>query len=237
MSVDCYFLIEVKDADGKWHLVKWYTDEKFEEFDREYSEYSFEKEAEIDGTKHIVKHEIWTGLQWRDELSWTRGWGGESVCDGLPNDISEELDTLIKERWEKEKQRRIELYGNEESEYHYKTRFSYIYLNDMWDICEKKMKEWRDRLLERVRNIQLDEINEKLDDLKKLVQGKEVKAKKKKKDEDEYYEDTIEYYLDDYLEDVIHLRQETKMISTLAETFVGDRWLDSSNVRVIFYFS
>ena len=235
MGVSCYFLIEVKDADGKWHLVKWYTDEKFDKFEKDYAEYSFEKEMEIGGVKHIEKHEIWTGLQWRDELSWSRNFERNIATDGLPKDISEELDSLIKERWKKEEERRIELYGSEKSEYEYKTRFSYAYLNDMWDVCDQKMKTWKEGMQKHVKDDQLKEINEKLDDLKKLAQGKELKAKKK--DKEEYYEDTLDYYLDDYLEDVIQLRQETKMLATLAETFVGDSWLDPSNIRVIFYFS
>lgn len=237
MSVSCYFLIEVKGVDGKWHLVKWYSNEPFEEFDKDTAIYSFETEAEINGKKTIEKHEIWTGLQWRDELSWSRNFERDISTEGLPKDISEELDALIKKRWEKEKERRVELYGSPESEYEYKTRFCYTYLNEMWGVCDERMKQWRDSLLKCVRDTQLDEINDKLDDLKKLVQGKEVKAKKKKDDDEEFYEDTLEYHLDEHLENVIALRKETKMLSTIAETFVGDSWLDAENVRVYFYFS
>ena len=64
-----------------------------------------------------------------------------------------------------------------------------------------------------------------------------MKAKEKKDDDEEFYEDTLEYHLDEHLENVVALRKETKMLSTIAETFVGDSWLDAENVRVYFYFS
>lgn len=236
MGVSCYFLLEVKDHDEKWRLVKWYSNEPIENFDKENAIYSFEKEAEVNGKKVIEKHEIWTGLQWRDELSWRRNFDRDITSDSLPDDISEELKAMMEERWEQEKKSRIKLYGSSESDYIFKTRFKHTYLSDMWEVCDEKMKQWKESLLKRVRDGQLDEINEKLDIIKKIVQGEEVKTKKKKKNDSEFYEDTLEYCIDEHLEDVIQLQQETKMLSTIAEEFSGNRWIEPKNVRVYFYF-
>ena len=205
MSVDCYFFIEVKS------------------------------ETTIDSVKHVVKREAWTGLQWRDELSWGRHWGGINSYEGLPNDVSEELDKLLRERAERDIEERRKLYDKEDYTFDYKKEFGYIYLDEMWHVCNDKMEEWKKRFFERVRDIQLDEIKDKLNDLEKLIMGKEVKKSRKKKEE--YDEDTLEYLINEELEDIICLRQETKMIATIAENFTGDRWLDSDRIRVIYYFS
>lgn len=235
MSVDCYFFIEVKDAEGKWHLVKWYADEAFDKFSEDDARYSYESETTIDSVKYVVKREAWTGLQWRDELSWGRHWGGINNYEGLPNDVSEELDKLLRERAERDIEERRKLYNKEDYTFDYKKQFGYIYLDDMWSVCNDKMEEWKKRFFERVRDIQLDEIKDKLNDIEKLIMGKEVKKSRKKKEE--YDEDTLEYLVEEEMEDIICLRQETKMIATMAENFTGDRWLDSDRVRVIYYFS
>lgn len=237
MSVSCYFFVEVQDANGKWHLAKRFTDENFEEFDKEGAVYSFEDEADINGQKYIVKHEKWTGLQLRDELSWAHAWEHDAAVNGLPNDVSDELATLAKRYSEKVSASRKELYANEEYTFDFAKQCHYISLGDLWEMCEKKQEQWKKGLLERIRNTQLDEINNKLDVIKKLIENKEVKiANHKKEDKEEYYEDTVEYYLGEYLDEVIQLKMEVGALSEIAENFSGDRWLPTDKVRIIFYF-
>jgi hypothetical protein len=54
--------------------------------------------------------------------------------------------------------------------------------------------------------------------------------------EEEYYEDTLEYYFEDALEDIMALYRETNELKERACMFTGDRWLDSDKVRMIYYF-
>ena len=235
MSVDCYFFIEVKDAEGKWHLVKWYTDGNFDECTETDILHSFESNTEIDGQKYVVKRETWTGLQLRDELSWSRHWAQSSVIlDKLPDDISPELDKLLKEKAERDIESRKKYHG-EDYTFDYHRAYSHIYLNDLWEMCDNKMSEWRKAFIERVKDKQLEEINQRLEHLEKVCRnGEKTKAFNKKKVEEDY-EDTVQYYLDEYLEEAIALRMEVKMLSTIAQCFTGDRWLHSENVRVIYY--
>ena len=236
MSISCYFFVEVRAADGKWHLAKRFTDEDFEEFDKEGAAYSFEAETEIDGKKYIVKHEKWTGLQLRDELSWSRAWDRDIAASGLPNDVSDELTALAKLYSEKTAASRRELYANKEYTFDFATQCHYVSLTDLWWLCEKKQEQWKKGLLERIRDTQLDEINDKLDAIKKLILDKDAKVGRKKRKDDECYEDTVEYYLTEYLDEVIQLKTEVSALSEIAENFTGDRWLSADNVRVIFYF-
>lgn len=237
MSVSCYFFVEVQDADGKWHLAKRYADEDFYTFDDD-GIYSFESETEIDGKKYVVKREKWTGLQLRDELSWSRAWDRSSAKSGLPSDVSKELADFIKVYNEKVVSNRKKLYDNEHYTFDFAQQCSYMSINDLWDLCTKKEEQWKKSLLERIRNIQLEEINTKLDDIKKLIVNKDAKIKHEgKKKEEEYYEDTLEYYLNEYLGDVIQLRVEVAALSEVAENFTGHRWLSPDKIRVIFYFN
>lgn len=236
MSVSCYFFVEVQDAEGKWHLAKRYTDETFDTFDD--GIYSFESETEIDGKKYVVKREKWTGLQLRDELSWSRAWDRSNAISGLPSDVSKELADFIKVYNEKAISDRKKLYDNEHYTFDFAKQCSYMSINDLWDLCTKKEEQWKEGLLERIRNVQLEEINAKLDDIKNLIINKGVEVKHKAEDkEEEYYEDTLEYYLNEYLGDVIQLRVEVAALSEVAENFTGDKWLSPDKVRVIFYFN
>lgn len=232
MSVDCYFFIEVKDAEGNWHLVKWYTDESFDKFSEEGARYSYESETAIDGVKHVVKREEWTGHQWRDELAWGHT-GDINNYAGLPNDVSEELEQLLRERAERDIEEKRKLSAKEDYTFDYKKQFGYIYLDEMLEKCRNKMEEWKKSFFERARDIQLDEIKDKLNVIEKLVRGEAVKKSRKKKEELE--EDTLEYLVDE-LDDVICLRLETNMIATMAKAFTGNRWVDDDKVRLIYFF-
>ena len=233
MSVDIYFLIEVQDADGKWHLVKWYADGEFDKEDP--TEWDFEKVVDFNGKRMVEKYEFWPGLAWRDEVGWARNFEGLNVYDYLPKDLSAELGDLITEHGERELKRRKPMYG-EDHEYDYRRKYAHMYLSDMVEHSNKKFEEWKNRLKGKIKDEQLEEINKRLDNLEKITLGKTDKPVKQKKAEKEY-EDTLDYYLDESLFDVIALKRENNEIYDKAANFTGNRWLDEDKVRVIYYFT
>lgn len=234
MGVDIYFFIEVKDSDGNWHLVKWYSDGHFD--DKAPTEWDIEKSVEIDGKKMVEKYEFWPGLSWRDEIGWARHWNSLHLSDGLPDDVSEELDAMLKQYGEKEREHHVKMFGEEDTNFDYKRKYGYIYLDEMYEHCSTKFEEWKDNLKKRVRDKQLDEINKRIDNLEKISLGKSDKPFKMKK-VDEEYEDTVEYYFEDALEDILSLKRETNEVYLKACQFTDNKWFESKNVRVIYYFS
>ena len=232
MSVSLYFFIEVKDADGNWHLVKWYSDRKFDV--DEPTEWDFQKEVEVGGKKMFENIEICPGLAWRDELGWARN-GYDLITHNYPSDISNELDEHLKSRGELYKKNRID-FGMDVSDFDYKRRYEVVYLSDLYDVCDEKKKEWIENVKGRVRNKQFDEIIDRLKVIESCSRGLDVKPYAPKKKDEEYYEDTLEYYFEDALEDILALYRETNELKERACMFTGDRWLDSDNVRLIYYF-
>lgn len=233
MSVDINFFVEVRDDNGKWHLVKWLADG---EFDKENpTKWDFEKVIDFNGKRMVEKYEFCPGLAWRDELGWARNFDGLDVQDCLPQDLSEELDSLITEHGEKEVRNRKPLYG-ESYPYDYRRKYATLMFSDMVEHSNKKFEEWKERLRGKVRDEQLDEINRRLDNIEKIALGKSDKATKTKKAEKEY-EDTVDYYLDEALFDVYALKRENTMVYERASMFAGDRWLKDDRIRVIYYFT
>lgn len=232
MSVSLYFFIEVKDADGNWHLAKWYSDRKFDV--DEPTEWDFQKEVEVDGKKMFENIEVCPGLAWRDELGWARN-GYDLITHNYPDDISNELDELLKSRGELYKKNRID-FGMDVSDYDYRRKYEVVYLSDLYDVCDKKKKEWIENLKNRMHDKQFDEIIGRLKVIESCSRGLDVKPYVPKKKDEEYYEDTLEYYFEDALEDIMALYRETNELKDRACMFTGDRWLDSDKVRLIYYF-
>lgn len=232
MSVDLYFFIEVRDKEGKWHLVKWYADGEFDKNDP--TPYDFEKVIEINGKRMVEKYEFNPGLSWRDELGCYGRLEGFKTYS-LPNDISEELDALINEHEVIEREEKIKWYGSDK-DFNYRAKFYSIDFSDMSEIALKRFDEWKERTLKRVKDSQLEEINKRIEHLEKaIVNGEKTPFKPERIEED--YEDTIEYYFDDALFDVISLMKENREVFTKVSGFTGDRWVETKDIRVIYYFS
>lgn len=223
--------MEISDANGKWHLVKSYGKNIFKQT-------SENKETLSDELKEVIKKPC--GLAWRDEL--TRNYNLHT--NALPKDLSKDLhDYLEKERlnslarWQESKSK-----GNiwvDESWYQPETfykQYSYISLNDMYDICEEKMSDWKEHISKRLKDIKEDNIQKKLDWLIQERQGKNPPPIKTTILKEEF-EDTINYYLDEYLWDVIALYREVWVLYTLACAYAQDHYLPMSSIRIIYYFS
>lgn len=223
MSVNVYFFVEVQDEEKKWHLAKYYTDCAIDK--GEPTEWDFEKVVDIDGKKMIEKYELWTGLAWRDELAWRR----QDRSYGLPSDISEELKTLLEEMAEKEKNSSIY-----PSDYDYSRRYSYMYIDEMWEIYKEKFNNWKNSVKKHVRDEQLEDIKRRITHLEKIALKKTDRAMKEKKGCDD--EIDIDYLLNEDLSDILALEQETSELYGLASQFSGNSWLDFDKVRVIYYF-
>ena len=232
MSVDISFFIEVRDKEGKWHLVKWYADGEFDT--EEPTKYDFEKPVEINGRKMVEKYEFDPGLAWRDELGCYSRLEGMHTYS-LPKDISPELDALITEHETFEREERIKWYGSDK-DFNYRSKFSCIDFTDMADIAIKRFDEWKERTLKRVKDTQIEEITARIKHLESvIVSGEKTPFKAEHADDD--YEDTIDYYFDDALFDVIALMKENREVFTKAWGFTGDKWFETKDIRVIYYFS
>ena len=222
MSVNVYFFFEVQDEEKKWHLAKYYTDCAINK--GEPTEWDFEKVVDVDGKKMIEKYELWTGLALRDKLTWCK----PTLSYGLPSDISDELNLLLEKRVEMEKKN-----GIYPSDYDYKRSYSYMYLDELWNMAEENFEDWKKQLKEHVRDEQLEEIRKRLIHLEKIALGGTDKPLKAKKPDE--LENHIEYLLED-LQDIITLKREISEINNLASQFSGNRWLEENKVRVIYYF-
>ena len=232
MSVDLYFFIEVRDKEGKWHLVKWYADGEFDKNDP--TPYDFEKVIEINGKRMVEKYEFNPGLSWRDELGCYGRLEGFKTYS-LPNDISEELDALINEHEAVEREEKVEWYGSDKG-FNYRAKFYSIDFSDMSEIALKRFDEWKERTLKRVKDSQLEEINKRIEHLEKAIVNGEKKPFKSERIEEDY-EDTIEYCFDDALFDVISLMKENREVFTKVSGFTGNSWVETKDIRVIYYFS
>lgn len=232
MSVSLYFFIEVKDAEGKWHLVKWYSDRKFDT--AEPTKWDFQKKVDLEGKSLFENYEACVGLAWRDELGWSRNFNGLPTYS-YPQDISPELDEMLKAHGEIVTESRKKM-GLTDDDFDYRKKYEMVYLRDMYGVCKEKKDEWIENLKKRIKDKQLAEISDRLDILEKLARNVEAKPYKKKKSEDGDYEDTVDYYFEEYLSDVMDLYRETNKLYEMACMFTGNRWLDSENVRLIYYF-
>ena len=230
MSISLFYYMEISDANGKWHLVKSYGNNTFNQTSENKESLSDELEEAIE------KH---GGLAWRDEFTWNHN----LRTNALPKDLSEELhDYLEKERlnslarWQETKSKG-DIRGDDrwyQPENFYK-KYSYISLDDMYDICEKKMSDWKEQVSKRLKDIKEDDIQKKLDWLIQERQGKNPPPIKTTTIEEEF-EDTINYYLDEYLWDVIARYREVWELYILARTYSQDHYLPMSSVRIIYYF-
>ena len=235
MSVNIYFYIEAKDAEGKWHLVKWYSNGVFDKEDP-VEGVDQERVVEIEGKRQIEHRETCPGLAWRDELGWNRDLGSSRIFSGLPDDIDEELLGYLKKEFDKEITS-YKKYHSEEHDYEPKfgSKYGYIYLSDMFKICDEKREEWIKNIKERLRDAQLDEIHKSIKRLEKKIDGKTIKAPKND-EQHPSYDDLFDYYLGDAFWDVQSLYEETEELMEKARMFTGDRWFESENVRAIYYF-
>jgi len=239
MSVSLYCYLEVKDKKGKWHLVKTFGNKKFDDSPKDENE----QEVSVGGEEYRTTNEWSPGLAWRDEL-YHGVYHGEFGTKGLPGDISPELFELIEgerlsalENWKKSKEEG-KIWGSESwyEQENYHGRYAYAILKDMFAICEEKEKEWRKTTIDRIKKLREDGITKKLDWIIEKLSNPEKKQKAINEEKEEGdYEETLNYYLDEWLWEVISLYRETWMLKDLAEAYTGDDWFDSKNVRVIYH--
>ena len=241
MSVSIYFYIEVQDKDGKWHLVKWYSDRNFDSDPLE--DCDQERIVEIDGVKHIEKRETCPGLICRDRISWGTRWYGTLHQCGLPDDISEELDKYLHIEFEREKANHLKYYG-ESSDYkpEYGKKYGYLLMSELFEMCEHDKEEWIKNLKSRIRDKQLEEIRDHLKRIERKVDAGGIgtefprEKKKKKTEEEEYYEDTLEYYFGEAFWDVINFYEELSEVMEKARMFTGNSWFSPEKTRVTYYY-
>ena len=87
-----------------------------------------------------------------------------------------------------------------------------------------------------MKDTQIEEITARIKHLESvIVSGEKTPFKAEHADDD--YEDTIDYYFDDALFDVIALMKENREVFTKAWGFTGDKWFETKDIRVIYYFS
>lgn len=235
MSVSLYCYLEVKDKEGKWHLVKTFGNRKFGNNPSEE-----DITASVLGEQYVITNEWCPGLAWRDEL-----YHNNLGSHGLPDDVSDELKEHLElqrlkdlENWKKSKEKG-KAYGMEDwyMPENYYRKYSYALLEEMFDVCDQKERDWRKYTIKRANELKDDEINKKLDWIIKQLSDPEKKQKSfnGKKAEDDY-QDTLDYFLDEYLwGEVVSLYRETWMLHNTACAYTGDDWFPATDVRVIYY--
>lgn len=236
MSVSLYCYLEVKDKEGKWHLVKTFGKRKFDNNPSEQDEI-----VSANGEEYVITNEWCPGLAWRDEL-----YRNNLGAHGLPDDVSDELKEYLEiqrlkdfENWKKSKAEG-RAYGEEDwysPESYYRRKYSYVLLEEMFDVCDEKERDWRKYTIKRANELKNDEFGTKLDWIIKQLSEPEKKQKPfngEKVDED--YQDTFEYLLDEYLwSEVVSLYRETWMLRNTACVYTGNDWFPATDVRVIYY--
>ena len=264
MGVTLYRLIEVRDDDGNWHLVKFYS--PFMKV-KDYNDHKPDNELK-DGLQLSTIVEHWRGLSLRDRLG---GWYNHdlNIIDKIPDDASEETKKYLHDLNESVK-----------TEWSNGFNFHSVTLNEINAIIYKDFDYWKENVIKQITEKSDSKILQKIEKLEKLMipTSKNVLLWSKKYwdrshqfGEEEYsqqdineafnqwnwaerdlkeaiksYEepvkesDTEDYYdyLDELLSDeiwsIIGLNSEYWEIYTLANMFLP--WVKEDNVRIIYYF-
>ena len=227
----------------KWEPVKWYFEkrkidnggpypgeEKFEE-----SVNRFEAVDKF-GKKHLLQEDfMWCnngGYIRNDYIG--RNIGNRVFQDrGLPSDVSPEVKKDV------------------ESDYHY--GMTYVLLSEWEKLFETELESFAKEVKKRFRDEKIDKILEKLDSIfrysKRMIDVldemrhklsdplpdfKEKKKTKKDKEEDEWWEDSVEYMFEEEIFRLFNIREEIDRCEFICEN-LGDCFPSSDKVRIIYY--
>jgi hypothetical protein len=204
--------VDEKEIPCKWELVEWYSRTTAENL-------SHEEEGKM------IKHNNFcdNGGPIRD-VYLSALWGnGDTFADrGWPEDMSERLK---------------EVFAN--SEYINQTyNHTYVTLSEWGEKATSELENFRRKLVDAINNKNFKTIHEKLDLL--ILKAKdpfnEPEDKKKKKDE-EYIEefDEVAYLFEEEFYDYLSIIREKARVWSIVDEIYP--YVDSSNVRIIYYFS
>jgi hypothetical protein len=212
MSTYLTRIIEVKnESTHQWEHLVWWSD---------YSKgYQFEEKNKelIEGTDiKLTRHDYFcnNACVYREILK-----ESDLANRDVPSDASEYTIEDVKK--EKEKK--------------YSYGFTFVTLNELSNLLDKKFNELFKGLMEEHDEKIMKDILERLDIIEKKLDGEKPKKRKKhKEDEDENYE-MEEYYKTDFLSECLSISDEISAVDSLIDEIYG--FIPFEDVRIIYYFT
>lgn len=185
---------------------------------------------DVDGEVHNQRY---GGLIMRDALSSTKF----NMSHYVPDDVSDELKAILVDMANE----RVSFF-DENVKIEWNRVCDCIGLDELYDMCNEEHNELKERIVNRAGKTAMDDISRRLDRIEKIVCGKQVAQKKKKRDNDEEkpinYADALEYILEEDMFDYVGLLCECSAIKAIASTFMPYlKWSDGDDIRIIYYFS
>ena len=243
MSTTAYFLIEYKDkAEQKWKRLKAYFPFKEEKWTHEYCGEIVEEKT----TPKLLLNDG-NGLSCFEELSYqgrirdifTVGYYDTGFKDrGLPSDISEDSKFFF-DNWSAkiaaENEEYFKKYGVKRSWYFNNKCWwgeSYATLDELNGFFETEMNSFRSSLEEAMKKKYFDTVMmQKMNEVLATIKGTKVR---KKKNEELYADEEIEYLFEEKIYDIMHLNSFIATVSTLVGRFTNE-YYNEKDIRVICY--
>ena len=225
MSVDLTYYIEFKDKeDSEWklwsylipkHKKKYYRDEDDED-----------TVVLDDGRKYELVY--WDSIQGmpRNLFSENEDISGR----GFPSDISEELDKILKKKYEKY----AVDYGDGEKR-DWRWGKSYALLSELYSIFKQEYNEAFERYMKRRMDSRFDYINSRFDRMERLLEQKKVAKLKPFEKEEEWFDDEDSWEKES-LNDAMWFGNWLYSIKERVN-FSTDGWYNSEEIRIIVYLS
>lgn len=246
MSSYLNYYIEFK-KDDKWNLVSILTP-------RDKINYAECKRfLNLDGTEYHLTYENWKQGTVRDIFS-THGWyDAPFTSRGFPNDMSEELKSLLEEEklreWEEQKKSidpdfeydknfnripRTRPISIENDFRDYKYDKTYATLEEICLFYQKELSKAKDALKKQLEKNSFAKLNDRIDMLETLIEtGNKPKRSVKKESDDDY--DPIPE-LEENISDIEIIGSWIDGINAIVD-FYTDYWYDLNDIRVICYIS
>lgn len=211
-------------VESKWVPLKWYSAMPKSRMEMDENNYPASKKKHFsakdsNGNAIYFKENLYwcnNGGYIRDEYISTRAWKASPISGkGLPEDVSQE----VKEDIESEK---------------YAYDITWVRQKEWELIYEEAVDDFRRKVEERFGKKEDNEIKRMLDTILNTIKDSSYQPKKhKKEDEEEFYEDTIDYLFEEEIYKLYQIREEIEKIEFIKEEF--DTNLHTTSCRVIYY--
>ena len=211
-------------VEKKWVPLKWYsimTKNRMEMDENNYpasKKYHFTTTDAEGNTLYLKENFYWcnNGGHIRDDYISKHSWNDSYVSGrGLPEDVSQEVkDDIDREQYAYDK--------------------TWVTLQEWELIYEKALEDFQHKVEERFGKKEDSEIKQMLDTILNTIKDPSYKPKRKKKeDEEPFYEDTIDYLFEEEIWRLHHIREEIERIEFIKDEF--DENLHTDSCRVIYY--
>ena len=225
MSVDLTYYIEFKDKeDSEWKLLSYLIPKHKKRYYRDEDD---EDTAVLDdGRKYELVYQDSIQGTPRNLFSENEEISGR----GFPTDISEELDKILKKKYEKY----AVDYGDGEKR-DWRWGKSYALLSELYLIFKQEYNEAFERYMKRRMDSRFDYINSRFDRMERLLEQKKVAKLKPFEKEEEWFDDEDSWEKES-LNDAMWFGNWLYSIKERVN-FSTDGWYNSEEIRIIVYLS